>query len=46
MKNSNFIVKVSDAKKMQIKKALEEAGITVRGVQEIFSEEIATDEEE
>ena len=37
--NSNYIVKVTDAKLTDIQKALEQAGIKVRSIVEIFKEE-------
>jgi len=37
--NSNFIVKVTDAKLPDVQKALEQAGIKVRSIIEIFKEE-------
>lgn len=40
MTNSNFMVKVSNAKLTDIQKALEQAGIKVRSIIEIFKEEI------
>ncbi len=40
-KNSNFVVKVTDAKAVDIQKALEQAGIKVRSITEVFKEEIA-----
>jgi hypothetical protein len=39
MTNSNFIVKVSDAKLTDIQKALQSAGIKIRSIIEIFKEE-------
>jgi len=45
MTNSNFIVKVSDAKPGDIQKALQNAGITVRSVIEVFREEEKFEEE-
>ncbi len=39
MTNSNFIVKVTDAKLADIQKALQTAGIKVRSVIEVFKEE-------
>jgi hypothetical protein len=45
MTNSNFIVKVSDAKLGDIQKALQNAGITVRSVIEVFREEEKSKEE-
>ncbi len=41
MTNSNFILKVTDAKLTDIQKALEQAGIKVRSIVEIFKEEVA-----
>lgn len=41
--NSNFIVKVTDAKLPDIQKALEQAGIKVRSVVEVFKEEAAAE---
>lgn len=40
--NSNFIVKVVDAKMMDVQKALEAAGIKVRSIAEVYKEETAT----
>ncbi len=37
--NSNFIVKVTDAKLPDVQKALEQAGIKVRSIVEVFKEE-------
>ncbi|HMK44268.1 MAG TPA: hypothetical protein VK445_09040 [Dissulfurispiraceae bacterium] len=37
--NSNFLVKVSDAKLPDIQKALQAAGITVRSIIEVYKEE-------
>ena len=37
--NSNFLVKVTDAKMPAVKKALEEAGITVRSIIAVHKEE-------
>jgi hypothetical protein len=37
--NVNFILKVTDAKAVDIKKALAGAGITVRSIQEVHKEE-------
>jgi hypothetical protein len=41
--NSNYIVKVTDAKLMDVQKALEQAGIKVRSIIEVFKEEAATE---
>jgi hypothetical protein len=41
----NFIVKARSVKAMDIRKALEEAGIEVRSVVEVFREEEAEEEE-
>ncbi len=35
---SNFMLKVEDAKMVDIKKALEGAGIKIRSIQEIYKE--------
>ena len=43
--NSNFLVKVTDAKMPVVKKALEEAGITVRSIIAVHKEETGTEEE-
>jgi hypothetical protein len=45
MVNSNFIVKVTDAKLMDIQKALQAAGIKVRSIIEVFKEEEKSQEE-
>lgn len=42
--NSNYIVKVSDAKLMDVQKALEQAGIKVRSIIEVFKEEASASE--
>ncbi len=42
--NSNFMVKVTDAKFMDVQKALEQAGIKVRSIIEVFKEEIGAEE--
>ncbi len=39
MKHQNYILKVTDARKADIRKALKEAGIDVRAITEIYSEE-------
>ena len=38
MANSNFVLKVTDAKLPDIQKALQAAGITVRSIIEVFKE--------
>jgi len=38
---SNFLIKVTDAKMPEVKKALEGAGITVRSIIALHKEEIA-----
>lgn len=38
--NSNFMLKVEDAKLPDIQKALQQAGIKVRSVIEVFKEEV------
>ena len=43
--NSNFLVKVTDAKMPAVKKALEEAGIEVRSIIALHKEETGTVEE-
>ncbi|MBF0559261.1 MAG: hypothetical protein HQL08_10825 [Nitrospirae bacterium] len=37
--NNNYIVKVTDAKLPDVQKALEQAGIKVRSIIEVFKEE-------
>jgi hypothetical protein len=37
--NVNYILKVEDAKAVDIQKALKEAGITVRSIQEVHKEQ-------
>ncbi len=37
--NSNFMVKVEDAKLPDVQKALQQAGIKVRSIIEVFKEE-------
>lgn len=41
--NSNYIVKVADAKLSDVQKALEQAGIKVRSIVEVFKEEAPTE---
>lgn len=41
--NSNYIVKVTDAKLMDVQKALEQAGIKIRSIIEVFKEESAAE---
>lgn len=41
--NSNFIVKVTDAKLTDIQKALEQAGIKIRSIIEVHKEGTATE---
>ncbi len=43
--NSNFIVKVEDAKLPDIQKALQQAGIKVRSIIEVFKEDLKKVEE-
>ena len=45
MTNSNFIVKVTDAKLIDIQKALQATGIKVRSIIEVFKEEDKSQEE-
>ncbi len=40
MTSSNFILKVTDAKLLDIQKALKTAGINVRSIIEIYKEEV------
>jgi hypothetical protein len=42
--NSNFVVKVEDAKLPDIQKALQQAGIKIRSIIEIHKEEIKKEE--
>jgi hypothetical protein len=44
--NSNFILKVTDAKLSDIQKALQTAGIQVRSIIEVFREEEKQPQEE
>ena len=44
--NINYIVKVEDAKTVAVQKALKEAGIVVRSIQEVHKEESAPVTEE
>ncbi|MBI5141798.1 MAG: hypothetical protein HZA20_06345 [Nitrospirae bacterium] len=44
--NINFMLKVEDAKMVDIKKALETAGIKVRSIQEIHKEGAGAEKEE
>lgn len=46
MVHSNFMLKVTDAKLTDIKKALLSAGITVRSIIEVFREEEKPQEEQ
>jgi hypothetical protein len=39
VKHQNYILKVTDARKADIRKALKDAGIVVRAITEIYSEE-------
>ena len=43
--NSNFLVKVTDAKMPAVKKALEEAGIEVRSIIAVHKEETGSEME-
>ena len=45
MTNSNYIVKVKDAKLADVQKALQLAGIQVRSILEVFKEEEKNTEE-
>jgi hypothetical protein len=42
--NSNFVLKVEDAKLPDIQKALQQAGIKVRSIIEVFKEEAKKEE--
>lgn len=42
---SNYMVKVTDAKMLEVKKALEAAGIEVRNIIQVHKEEVGSDEE-
>ena len=42
--NSNFMVKVEDAKLPDVHKALQQAGIKVRSIIEVFKEETKKEE--
>lgn len=46
MTNSNFVLKVTDAKLTDIQKALHNAGIKVRSIIEVFREEDRPKEED
>ena len=39
MMNINYVVKVKDAKLVDVQKALQQAGIQVRSILEVFKEE-------
>ena len=43
--NSNFMLKVEDAKLPDIQKVLQQAGIKVRSIIEVFKEEVKRAEE-
>jgi len=42
--NSNFMLKVEDAKLPDVQKALQQAGIKVRSIIEIFKEDVKKEE--
>lgn len=42
--NSNFMVKVEDAKLPDVQKALQQAGIKIRSIIEVFKEETVKEE--
>jgi len=46
MKHQNFMLKVVDAKKAEIRKVLKDAGIEVRSLTEVYSEEISEEGKE
>ncbi len=45
MTNINYVLKVKDAKLTDVQKALQQAGIQVRSIQEVHKEEEKTAEE-
>lgn len=45
MTNINYILKVKDAKLVDVQKALQQAGIQVRSIIEVYKEEDKTKEE-
>lgn len=45
MANINYILKVRDAKLADVQKALQQAGIQVRSITEVFKEDEKTKEE-
>ena len=46
MTNTNFVLKVTDAKLADVQKALQAAGIKVRSIIEVFKEEEKPPEEQ
>ena len=42
--NSNFMLKVEDAKLPDVQKALQQAGIKIRSIIEIYKEEVKKEE--
>ncbi|HOO38175.1 MAG TPA: hypothetical protein PLU81_07395 [Deltaproteobacteria bacterium] len=46
MKHQNFMLKVVDAKKAEIRKVLKDAGIEVRSLTEVYTEEIGGEAKE
>lgn len=44
MTNTNYILKVRDAKLADVQKALQQAGIQVRSILEVFKEEETAEE--
>jgi len=46
MKHVNFMLKVVNAKKAEIRKVLKDAGIEVRSLTEVYSEDIEGEEKE
>ena len=46
MNHQNFMLKVVDAKKAEIRKVLKDAGIEVRSLTEVYSEEISEEAKE
>ncbi len=43
--NTNYLVKVTDAKMPEVRKALQEAGIEVRSIIQLHKEETGAEEE-
>lgn len=43
--NSNFMVKVEDAKLPDVQKALQQAGIKIRSIIEVYKEDVTKEEQ-